>query len=363
MAVSQTFNYSPYGTLDSILFEAWKRAGIDPRTIDPEAMRSAKSSAAYELINIPNMVQNLWLRQKQMIQIVPGQPTYVLPSNTIQIENVIATNPQSVAATGVAASSVDYQAGTNPTNCFTPSSTAGCIQLAPNGNISYDYGLGEDQFVYFVSVTSLNEATYSLAIDYTLSDPADNIWKTAQIFAPRDFIPLAPEWYVLETSKVARAWRIRETEGATLQIQYIVLAQPNTSGTTATDLWLTAQSETIYFIQPNKAQTGVPSWYYFDLINPPTMTVWNVPDGVSYTNFMYAQYRLPASPDQLYENLDLAPSFYDAFASGVAARLAMKENPGKAAMLDAQAARLYQQAGVANIQPVRIDFTGRGRGY
>ena len=361
MVVSQTFNYSPYGTLDSLLFEAWKRAGINPKTADPDEIKSAKASAAYELINIPNMLQNLWLRQKQMIQLIPGQPTYVLPANTIQIESVIATNPQVVPATGLAASSVAVQGGTSPANCFVPTTTAGCVQLVADGNISYDYGLNLGQYVYFVSVTSLNQATYTLSIDYTLSAPVDNIWKTAQDYPPRDFIPLSPEWYVIEAPKVARAWRIRETKGETLQIQYIVLAQPNTSGSASTDLQLTAQSQTTYMLQPNKSQVGVPSWYYFDLINPPTLTLYLTPESSSYTNLFYVQDRLPASPDQMYQNLDLAPSFYDAFASGVAARLALKDNPGKAAMLAADATRLYHQARVSNIQPVAIDFSGRGR--
>lgn len=362
MSVTVNYDYSAYGTLDALLFEAWKRAGIDPKLADPEVIRSAKYSAAYELINIPSLTQNLWLRQKQMIGIVAAQPTYVLPSNTIQISDVIATNPQLVPAMGTASSNKDVEAGTSPANCFNSSSVAGCIQTEPDGSIAYDYGLNNNQFVNFVNVTSLNEATYTLSIEYTLSDPADNIWKTAYVSPPIDFIPLQPQWFVLENSMVARAWRITEINGETLQIQYINFLQPSTSGSVATDRWLKAQSQTIYMIEPNKGQIGIPSWYYFDLINPPTITLWNSPDGTTYTNLMYLQTRLPASPEEMYQLLDLAPSFYDAFASGVAARIAQKDNPAKVEMLQNDAARLYQVAGVANIQPVVIDFTGRRRG-
>lgn len=367
MADIISYDYSKYQTLDAVLYEAWRRADINPLPVDSEAIRSAQSSVAFELLNIPTLLQNLWLRQKQMIQIVAGQPTYTLPANTIQISDLIATNPQVVPASGIANGFPAATFGTNPANCFIPPQppfvNAGCVQTGPNGWISYDYGLGNNQFVYFVSVVSLIPATYTLAIEYTLSDPVDDIWVTAQSYEPFDFIPHQTLWYVLEHSVVARAWRIRELNGATLAIQYISLAQPNTGGTTATDRWLTAQSQTIYMIEPNKGQIGIPAWYYFDLINPPTLTVWNAPDGTTYTNFMYVQYRLPAVNELFTTKLDLGPSFYDALAGGVAARLALKDNPQKYEMLKNEAAILYQRAGVSNVQPVAIDFSGRNRGY
>ena len=95
-------------------------------------------------------------------------------------------------------------------------------------------------------------------------------------------------------------------------------------------------SRTEYSSYPNKEQQGFPTVFWFDrLINPnPSVTLWPVPDGSSAQTFSY--YRVRQLQDAILPNatnVEIPYLWLEAFAFGLAARLAVIWAPTIAPML------------------------------
>jgi hypothetical protein len=96
-------------------------------------------------------------------------------------------------------------------------------------------------------------------------------------------------------------------------------------------------SRTEYAQVPNKQQQGFPSTYWFDRLITPTITLWQVPDGNGpYTLKMYVQNQMQDTALTGTKQADLPFRMLDAYASGLAARLAEKWAPDKYEALEAR---------------------------
>lgn len=359
MSIGIQYDYRGIGSLDTVISEAALRVGLNPRQLDEDHTFSIMNSIQLELLSQPVQGSRLWLRKKFMFQLVANQITYTFPDYIVSINDVVACVPVRMNTGGIAASS----AGGEAANCFNPTQTAGCIQTSPDGNISYNYGANNSQLITYVGISSLTVSDYTIAIDYTL----DGVnWETAATNPTTRYIPGAVIWTPLEYNFVAQGWRIRETKGATLAIQQIYFSQPNpgTSSATASgyaDAPLTAISQQIYMFSPNKSQAGSPYTYYFDNIYPPTLTVWLGPNLNPYTNLLGVVSRLPRSPDEWSEQLDMPPYAYDSFICGVAVRLAEKIAPDRVPLLLDSQKRALILLTATNYQKVPLVIKMGGR--
>jgi len=354
---SNTYLFGTNTQLDDLFREAYERIGIIGNDQTPLNVQSAIMSANLELSSWPGRGLNLWLVQRQMFTLYPNQPIYSLPLNTVRVLEVVATQPIRLNTGGTASSS----AGGNAANCFDPTQTAGCIQTSANGNISYDYGAGNSYSILYVGITPLNTSTYTLVVEYSF----DNVNWTTVYTAPSQSYPANQiTWFVIEKALNARAWRIRETEGATLQIQQIYFDQPTTTGTG--DRLLSPLSRSEYIAISTKMTTGFPSGYYFDQTISPTIVLWPVPaiDNPS-TNILYTNYRYAQDVTQMFQTVDLPQRFYDALVSGLSARLAMKFAPDRFPLMKIEAMESYAIAAHTDFENVTLrfdpDFTQYGR--
>jgi hypothetical protein len=261
---------------------------------------------------------------------------------------VVATQPVRLNSGGIPTSS----AGGNAGNCFDPNQTAGCIQVAPNGNISYDYGAGKSYSILYVGITPLNISTYTIVVEYSF----DNVNWTTVYTAPTQTYPANQiTWFVIQQSLNARAWRIRETSGETLEIQQIYFAQPTTYGTG--DRLLNPLSRSEYIAIPTKLTQGFPSGYYFNQIIPPTISLWPTPPvNNTQTNILYTNYSYAQDVTQMFQTASIPQRFYDALVSGLSARLAMKFAPDKLAVMEAKASEAYQIAAKTDFENVTLRF-------
>ena len=99
------------------------------------------------------------------------------------------------------------------------------------------------------------------------------------------------------------------------------------SGGVSTDRIILPISRTEYASYPNKAQQGFPTVYWFNRLISPTVTIWPVPDG-SQTNLKYYRVRqLQDSNLQNAEQVEIPYLWLEAFADGLAYRLARIWNP------------------------------------
>jgi hypothetical protein len=116
------------------------------------------------------------------------------------------------------------------------------------------------------------------------------------------------------------------------------------------DRIITPVSRTEYASYPNKTTEGMPTVAWFDRLLSPTITLWPVPDG-NQTSLKY--YRVRQIQDANFtsgQNVEIPYYFLEAFAQGLAYRLAMIWAPEKAAMLKMVADESYQIAASQNVE-------------
>lgn len=132
-------------------------------------------------------------------------------------------------------------------------------------------------------------------------------------------------------------------------------------------------SRTEYASYPNKTQQGFTTVFWYDrLISSdrstgsagPSVTLWPVPDGQSAQYLKY--YRVRQIQDSAFNNGQTAEIPYlwmEAFAYGLAARLAVIWSPDKAVTLKAMADESYQIAADQNVETAQQYISPQISGY
>jgi hypothetical protein len=146
---------------------------------------------------------------------------------------------------------------------------------------------------------------------------------------------------------------------------YITIPQ----GTSNTDRIILPVSRTEYASYPNKQQQGFPTTYWFDRLMSPasgnqTITLWPVPDGGEATVLKY--YRVKRIQDAAFssaQEVDIPYLWLEAFAYGLAFRLAQIYAPAMVTMLKPQADEAYQIAADQNTEYVSQYISPQIQGY
>ncbi len=129
------------------------------------------------------------------------------------------------------------------------------------------------------------------------------------------------------------------------------------------DRIITPVSRTEYASYPNKATEGMPTVAWFDRLLSPTITLWPVPDG-NQTSLKY--YRVRQIQDANFtsgQNVEIPYYFLEAFAQGLAYRLAMIWAPEKAQLLKMVADESYQIAASQNVEQAATYISPMLAGY
>jgi hypothetical protein len=112
-----------------------------------------------------------------------------------------------------------------------------------------------------------------------------------------------------------------------------------------TDRIMTPISRTEYANLPEKARQGFPSQYWFDRQNTPKINLYLAPnDDPDYTLYLYVLRRIQDAAPIMGQTLDVNYRFIDAFAAGLAARLAVKWAADRVEKLEKQAALAFGEA-------------------
>jgi hypothetical protein len=130
----------------------------------------------------------------------------------------------------------------------------------------------------------------------------------------------------------------------------IVMLDMYITHTTGIDRVVMPISRTEYANFPNKQQQGFPNCAWFDRLLSPTVTLWPVPDS---TVKCLHYYRLRQSQDSILGNgasIEIPTYFWDAFALGLAWRLALTWAPAQAPMLKPLADEAYNFAATQNVE-------------
>ena len=123
-------------------------------------------------------------------------------------------------------------------------------------------------------------------------------------------------------------------------------------------------SRTEYASYPNKEQQGFTTTFWFDRLISPTITLWPVPDGSSAQYLKY--YRVRQLQDANYisgQTVEIPYLWLEAFADGLAYRLAKIWNPQIAPPLKAIADQSYDIAARQNVEQAQQYISPQISGY
>ena len=124
-------------------------------------------------------------------------------------------------------------------------------------------------------------------------------------------------------------------------------------------------SRTEYASYPNKAQQGFPTVYWFDRLLSPTVTLWPVPNVDSRPQTL-KYYRVTQVEDANLtnaQNVDIPYLWLEAFAYGLASRLAVIWAPDKVQILKPMADESYDIASRQNIEQAQQYISPMISGY
>ena len=125
-----------------------------------------------------------------------------------------------------------------------------------------------------------------------------------------------------------------------------------------TDRLIMPVSRSEYSSYPNKQQQGFTTVYWFDRLLAPTVTLWPVPDGNSAKYLKYYRVRQIQDADFTNgQNVEIPYLWLEAFADGMAYRLARVWKPEMAPPLKAVADESYSIAASQNIETAQQFIT------
>jgi hypothetical protein len=342
MATSGTYTFGSTATAEFIT-DAYERCGIFPDLLTAQQINSAQRSLNLLLSEWINKGLNLWTVKQGMLALEANKAAYDLPSTTSDVrEATIRTSERPLGGTAYSS------AGGTAANAFDGDTDTACTQTAPNGYISYDYGDGNDYLIAMVGVQSNATLTYTLVFEYSADDAA---WDNAYSAAAQSYPIGETVWAVIPVPTGARYFRVRETGGATLNVQELYF------NTTLNDLPITRLSRAEYISIPNKNQTGRPSSFYVDRQISPILYIWPVPTA-QYNNLFYTRVETIQDIGQLTNMADIPQRFYEALCAGLASKLALKYTPERADLLTALYDKAFDLAAREDTEKVPLRIYG-----
>ena len=338
---SGTYNFqSPQS--EQIITDAYERVGIVPDLLTFQKIQTAQRSINFTLAAWINKGLNLWTVKREMLAIYNNQNTYNLPMATSDIlEATIRTSNRNLGGTAFSSTGVAQ-------NAFDNNPATACTQTAPNGNIGYTWG--QSQYaIAMVGVQSNATLTYTLVFEYS----NDNInW--IQVGAPiaqtynQGIILL----FVISVPTLGSYFRIRETGGATLNIQELYF------NTALNDTIVTRLSRAEYIAIPQKNQTGRPTSFYVDRQINPVLILWPTPNTL-YNNLFYTRVEMPQDIGSMTNTPEIPSRFLEALTANLAYRLALKEGKlDRVQILKALSDEEYNIAGQEDRERVPLRIYG-----
>lgn len=358
-ATSGTYNFQSV-QVEILIREAYERIGILGEFVEPQKLESAKRSINLLLLSWMEETINLWTLQGTYLPLVTGQRQYILPnivSNIIQANLRTSTRQLNGTPQTNTTNTYDNGGGGIAANAFDGDSTTACTQNVVDGNISYDYGLDVTQYITFVGIQSNTTTLYSLVVESCPLDPAVLAsWTPLITILPQTFQAGVNTWFDVPIPINARAYRIREIGGATLDIQEIYFNN-NTFDFAISDV-----SKFEYNTYPNKFLQSRPSVYYLDR-QPfaPVLNLWPTPS--SQYNCLFYSYKKMMQDVGLYtQTIEIPSRFYPALVWGLSWHLALKYKPEAAQMIQAEYEKSFNRATSEDSEgtniSIRGDYTG-----
>lgn len=343
LPTSGTYNFQSI-QIELLIREAFENIGIFGEFVESQKLDSAKRSIDFLMLEWMSKSVNLWTLKYDYIPLVTSQAKYQLLESLSDITQInLRTSTRQLNGTPAATN------GGTAANAFDGNPATFC-DAGANGNISYDYGVGNTQQINFIGMQSNLDTTdnpFTILIE-TSSDAAT--WTTLQSFSAA-FTPTVTQWFDIVTPINARFYRALAIDGG--QLSLIELYFNNN----IFDMPISEVSREEYFTYPNKQLQGRPSVYYIDRQLDSSVYIWPVPS--SLYNCLQYNYKQMIQDSGSYTNtLQIPARFYPALVNGLSWKLAIKFNPQSAQMFQAEYEKSFNIATIEDSENTPISIRG-----
>lgn len=306
MASSGDTSVTAYDQI-TLLEQAVRRCGKLIGSVSAEDMLSLQLELSMMLNAMVNKGVPLFTVNKQIYGLNLNQYLLPLLPDTIGLENVLYRY-NNLPSGGTPAASTG-----NAANAFDQNLATACIQSAPNGNISYNFGTT----TVVTTVGILINGTATLNPIYEYSQDGIN-WVTAVPAASASSTFTAGQWYWQDVAQPYSApyFRVRETAGGTLNITEVVF------GTSCNEIIITPMNKDDYQNLPNKNVTGEPLQYWFDRQIVPQLWLWRA-SMYSFNTLVIWNRRIIQNVGPFTDSIEMPNRMLDYVISGLALRAIM----------------------------------------
>ena len=229
-----------------VLEHALRRAGVPTAKQTPEIVELATDNLYLLLVSLANAGVNLWCVEKDLIGLNQGQATYQLPPGTIDVLNLIYSQPTQITGTDTV----------GPNNVQTDLGATVTSQVVRAG-------------INFNSVTAADTLVLSSSPDGVTWTSVGSL--NATQFSANGFVPGTWYWVYADPVPNVRFWKLSTTNAMTASATYLA--------SSVTDLPIEIFNRDTYFAQPNKNQQGRPCVNYFlEKLLTYQFTLWLVPN-------------------------------------------------------------------------------------
>jgi len=322
-ATSGSYSFSNIKA-ELIIRKAYELIGMPLSMVTAEQYNSALNIINFILSDWTNSNVNLWTLKLNPVFLTPGQASYPLPSNITKVFQVfLRSNVRQLNGTPQSNSGDTYDGngGGIAAYAFDGNPATRCTQNVQNGNISYDYGEGVTKQISIIGIQSyVSNRPYSLVLEAS----QDTInWFTVFTLPPSyPYKAHVISWFYISDPIYARAYRIRETGGYTLDIEELYF------NSISQDTTMSEVSRYEYLTYPNKSQIGRPTIYYVDYQRNPSLYIWQTP-ALMYNLIMYSGQSSIETLENYTQSVDIPPYFYTPLIYGTAEMLAEQYAPEK----------------------------------
>ena len=307
-----------------IIRKAYELIGMPLSMVTAEQYNSALNIINFILSDWTNSNVNLWTLKLNPVFLTPGQASYPLPSNITKVFQVfLRSNVRQLNGTPQSNSGDTYDGngGGIAAYAFDGNPATRCTQNVQNGNISYDYGEGVTKQISIIGIQSyVSNRPYSLVLEAS----QDTInWFTVFTLPPSyPYKAHVISWFYISDPIYARAYRIRETGGYTLDIEELYF------NSISQDTTMSEVSRYEYLTYPNKSQIGRPTIYYVDYQRTPSLYIWQTAAPM-YNLIMYSGQSSIETLENYTQSIDIPAYFYTPLIYGLASMLAAQYAPEK----------------------------------
>ena len=319
-------------SVQTLIDHGARRSGKLAEELTSEQVLSARESLFYLLSNLINIGIQYWAIDKKVYGLKADQFEYKLPVGGNDVLNVLYRQMQRPTGGYSASSGVANNAFDNDIDTV-------CVQSAPNGNISVNYGNNNDIYAGSIGIlpgvsgsfhilleTSTDGVTWDLLEDTGVTAWVNNEWL----------------WYDIDPGASRQFYRMRETGGNTLQVREFYV------GNNSREITMARLNRDDYTNLPNKNFTAnQPYQFWFNRTIPQaTITLWPTPsDPFIQMTVWYSRQIMDVG--DLTDELEIPQRWYLAIQSMLAHQMSL-ELPGvditRITYLEAQAEKHFNQA-------------------